>query len=58
MGNWDQIKDGGKGSGRRSGANDKAYKENWEKIFGKPCPVCGLKGEHKTDCTKAFNEKK
>ena len=26
---------GGKGSGRRKDANDKAYQDNWEKIFGK-----------------------
>jgi hypothetical protein len=32
--NWNQVQNGGKGSGRRSGANDKLYKENYEKIFG------------------------
>jgi hypothetical protein len=26
---------GGKGSGRRSTANDNAYGDNWDKIFGK-----------------------
>lgn len=29
---------GGKGSGRRSGQDDKKYSDNWEKIFGKPKP--------------------
>lgn len=27
--------DGGKGSAPREQRNDKAYSENWEKIFGK-----------------------
>lgn len=57
MSNWDQVKNGGKGSGRRSGANDQAYKDNWERIFGKPCPECGLKGDHKMDCQTGFREK-
>jgi hypothetical protein len=35
MSNWDQIKNGGKGSARRSGANDDAYAEGWARIFGK-----------------------
>ena len=26
---------GGKGSGRRTSANDSAYEDNWERIFGK-----------------------
>ena len=26
---------GGKGSGRRKGADDKKYRDNWDKIFGK-----------------------
>ena len=30
-GQWE----GGKGSGRRSSADDKAYADNWDKIFGK-----------------------
>jgi len=29
---------GGKGSGRRTDANDKAYADNWERIFGKKKP--------------------
>lgn len=28
----------GKGSAPRKGANQKAYEENWEKIFGKKDP--------------------
>ena len=26
---------GGKGSGRRKGADDAKYRDNWDKIFGK-----------------------
>lgn len=26
---------GGKGSSRRRGANDEAYRDNWDRIFGK-----------------------
>lgn len=26
---------GGKGSGRRTSANNSAYEDNWERIFGK-----------------------
>ena len=29
---------GGKGSGRRSTADDDAYADNWERIFGKKKP--------------------
>lgn len=29
---------GGKGSGRRTTANNAAYEDNWEKIFGKKKP--------------------
>jgi hypothetical protein len=34
MSNWDQVSNGGKGSSRRSGANDKAYADGWARIFG------------------------
>ena len=34
MGNWDQVNNGGKGSKRRAGANDKAYSSGWDRIFG------------------------
>lgn len=34
MSNWDQVKNGGKGSKRRKGANDKAYADGWDRIFG------------------------
>lgn len=34
--------EGGKGSARRKGANDKAYADNYDRIFSKvKCPVCG-----------------
>jgi len=58
MGNWDQVQNGGKGSKRRAGANDKAYADNWDKIFGKPCKECGLKGgQHKMDCSLNWRDK-
>ncbi len=31
----DEVNMSGKGSAPRKGANQKAYEENWEKIFGK-----------------------
>lgn len=34
MSNWNQVKNGGKGSARRAGANDELYKQNWQRIFG------------------------
>ena len=37
---------GGKGSGRRTTANNSAYDEGWEKIFGKKKPV--IKGRKQT----------
>ena len=36
---------GGKGSGRRSTANDNAYGDNWDKIFGKKKERAGLNWE-------------
>ena len=34
-----------------------AYRENYEKIFGKPCPECGMKkGQHKMDCSEAHKD--
>ena len=34
--------EGGKGSARRKGANDQAYKDNFDRIFNKvKCPECG-----------------
>ena len=40
--------EGGKGSQRRN-SNEKAYADNWEKIFGKPRPNINTrnKNEHK-----------
>ena len=57
MSNWKQVQNGGKGSARRTGANDELYKQNWDKIFGKPCEECGMKGEHKMSCQTGYNEK-
>lgn len=37
---------GGKGSGRRTTANNSAYDDGWEKIFGKEKPV--IKGRKQT----------
>ena len=32
--------------------DDKKFKENYDRIFGKPCSECGMtKGQHKMDCT-------
>lgn len=42
----------GKGSRKRIGADDKKYADNWDKIFGKPCGECGIKGgQHKMSCS-------
>ena len=30
----------GKGSAPRKGADDKKFKDNYDSIFGKKCPVC------------------
>lgn len=31
--------------------NQKLYAENYDRIFGKPCPECGMrKGQHKMSC--------
>ena len=37
---------GGKGSGRRSTADDDSYRDNWDRIFGKKKPV--VKSRKKT----------
>jgi len=36
---------GGKGSGRRSTADDNAYGDNWDKIFGKKKPDIKVRKE-------------
>ena len=36
---------GGKGSGRRSTADDNAYGDNWDKIFGKKKPEIKVRKE-------------
>ena len=36
---------GGKGSGRRSTADDSAYADNWDKIFGKKKPEIKVRKE-------------
>lgn len=36
----------------------KKYSENYEKIFGKPCEECGMRGgQHKMSCSKGYEEK-
>lgn len=57
MSNWNQVKNGGKGSGRRAGAQDDLYKQNYDNIFGKPCSECGVKRGHKTDCSLDWRNK-
>lgn len=47
---------GGKGSKRRP-EDKKKIDDNWERIFGKPCKECGMKGFHKMDCGTGFREK-
>ena len=42
----------GKGSKPRAGRNNPAYREGWERIYGKkkpPCPKCGGKGWYSYD---------
>ena len=44
----------GKGSTRRKGADDKKFKDNYDKIFGnkKACPECGMvEPVHKMGCS-------
>jgi hypothetical protein len=56
MSNWDQVKDGGKGSGMRSGYDHKKYSDNYAKIFG--CKECKMKdGKHKMDCGQRWRER-
>ncbi len=33
-GNFRQVKNGGKGSDRRAGADNEAYASGWDRIFG------------------------
>jgi len=35
----------------------KVYESNWDRIFAKPCPQCGMKGSHKMDCTQPWQGK-
>jgi hypothetical protein len=38
--------------------DDKKFKENYAKIFGKPCPECkGENGKHKMDCSMNWRKK-
>lgn len=46
------------GDSLRSRGPSKAYTDNYERIFGKPCKECGMKGGHKMDCNTGFKEKK
>lgn len=51
MANWKYDSGGHK-------KDDQKYKENYAKIFGKPCVECGLeKGQHKMDCTMNWRNK-
>ena len=45
------------GDSLRSRGPSKAYEENWEKIFGKPCKECKMKGFHKMDCSIGYAER-
>jgi hypothetical protein len=47
---------GGKGSKQRPTDKSK-FNDNWDKIFAKPCPQCGMKGNHKMDCTQPWIDK-
>ena len=50
---------GGKGSGRRTTANNSAYEDGWEKIFGKKKPVVkALKQTPSHGSTKVHVDKK
>ena len=44
MSNWTYDSGGHKTDARK-------YKENYAKIFGKPCSECEQKGGHKLDCS-------
>lgn len=53
--NWDRVQNGGKGSGRRAGADDEKYAEGYARIFGTwPCEECGNKQirGHAETCSK------
>jgi len=44
------------GDSIKTRAASKAYADNYDRIVGKPCSECGLKGEHEINCK--LNEKK
>lgn len=46
------------GDSIRTKGPSKKYEDNWEKIFGKPCPECGLKGQHKMSCDYKYKNNK
>jgi len=53
MSNWNQVKDGGKGSGMRKGFNKEAFDKGYANIFNKPCSECGgEKGVHTEECSR------
>ena len=47
---------GGKGSKQRPTDKQK-FDNNWDKIFAKPCPECGMKNFHKMDCSTGSRER-
>ena len=48
---------GGKGSAPRPIEDRKKFEDNWDAIFAKPCKECGLKGQHKMDCSVSYTTK-
>lgn len=46
------------GDSLKSKGPSKNYDQGWERIFGKPCHVCGLKGQHKMDCPENYPRNK
>ena len=49
---------GGKGSAPRPIEDRKKFEDNWDAIFAKPCKECGLKGQHKMDCSVCRTQQK
>lgn len=49
------MNDGGKGDKRRKGANDIAYADGWERIFGKKRNPLDNRYDDVTETTKELN---
>lgn len=48
MSNWTYTS-----GGLHKHQDQKKYKENYERVFGKPCEECGMRGgQHKASCSK------